>query len=71
MISALNLFLVKTKGIQTNPNVKDKYSQTLDENSLAKHVEQRDRKILELEKTVKNLRKQADKSQRLEKDLAD
>ena len=43
----------------------------MDENSLAKHVEQRDRKILELEKTVKNLRKQADKSQKLEKDLAD
>ena len=61
----------KDRAIQTLVNVKDKGTQTLGEDSLSKQIDQRDRKILEMEKIVKTLKKQTEKCTKLEKDLTD
>jgi len=52
-------------------NVKEKGTQSLGEDSLSKQIDQRDRKIAEMEKLVKTLKKQAEKCSKLEKELVE
>jgi seryl-tRNA synthetase len=52
-------------------NAKEKGVQTIGVDTLSKHVEQRDRKIVELEKNQKVLKKQSEKCAKLDKDLTE
>ena len=61
----------KDRSIQTLVNVKEKGTQSLGEDSLSKQIDQRDRKIAEMEKLVKTLKKQAEKCSKLEKELVE
>ena len=70
-MTIFDLVKQKHREVQTLVNVKEKGTQTLGEDSLSKKIDQRDRKILEMEQIVKTLKKQSEKVVKLEKDLTD
>ena len=61
----------KTRSIQTCVTTKEKCVQTVSDDSILKQLEQKDKKISELEKALTKARKQVEKNAKLEKEVTE